>query len=124
MCLSLVDPQLPVLVHVDCDEEVLSVVLTQTGKEGLRLIGIGGRKLLVRESRAPRLEQLLTAATWGIKRWGRYTYYAPSLLVVLPTAAEVAAVKTTSPAPSLMTLLLGLECVRAQYCVGDGAWTI
>ncbi len=37
---------------------------------------------------------------------------------------EVAAASASAPPPGLQVLLIELQCVRARFCVGDGAWLL
>ena len=42
------------------------------------------------EAKGTSMERLLCAALWGLRRYERYTAFAPSMTVVLPSALEVA----------------------------------
>ena len=86
--MSLVEPTAPLRLHADANDTDISVVLTQgTGAE-YRVVGMGGRKLAIQEAEMGMMERLLVAALWGVKRWGRYTYFTPQLIIVLPGAVE------------------------------------
>jgi len=60
-------------LHVDADEEQLSVVLTQ----GDNLCAMAGRPLLKFEQSLPLIERMLVAAVWGYKRYAKYCLYVP-----------------------------------------------
>ena len=91
------DPALPLRVHVDVSDTDLSAVLTQGEGEAYRVVGFGGRALAIQEAACSRIERLLLAALWAIKRWARYTQFAPKLTVVLPDAVDVAVTGTKEP---------------------------
>lgn len=55
-------------------------------------MSFGGRKLLVTEARCSLIEKLLVAALWGLSRYERYTAFTYNTVVLLPHAAEVAAI--------------------------------
>ena len=90
--LALVDMQRPLRLHVDADDTHLSVVLAQDHEDGPVVCGMAGRKLQITEATLPLMEKLLMAALWDFKRYGRYCYYASSMIVMLPHVAELAVV--------------------------------
>ena len=120
--LSLVDPKEPLQLHVDVDDQDLSAVLTQGAGEGYRVVGFGGRALAIQEASCSRIERLLLAALWAVKRWARYTQFAPSLTIVLPDAVDVAAARTKEPPLRLQARLVELSSVGAKFTTGQGAW--
>lgn len=49
-----------------------------------------GRPLLATEKACGRIEKLLIATLWALKKMGRYTQYVSDIVVVLPLPAEAA----------------------------------
>jgi hypothetical protein len=71
--LTLVDMKKELELHVDTDDDHLSVVLTQ----GDDVCTISGRPLSITEKALPVIERLLIAAVWGYKRYAKYCLYVP-----------------------------------------------
>ncbi len=120
--LTLVDPKVPLQVHVDVDDKELSAVLTQGEGEEYRVVGFGGRSLGLQEQACSRQERLLLAALWAVKRWARYTQFTPRLTIVLPSPVDAAVARTKEPPLRLQARLVELSAVKAHYTTGKGAW--
>ena len=118
----MVDPGLPLKVHVDVSETDLSAVLTQGQGETYRVVGFGGRALAIQEAACSRVERLLLAALWAVKRWARYTQFTPELTIVLPDAVDVAVTGAKEPPLRLQARLVELSAVKAKFTTGEGAW--
>ena len=49
------------------------------------------------EAQCSRMERLLLAALWAVKRWARYTQFTPRLTIVLPDAVDAVVSATKEP---------------------------
>jgi hypothetical protein len=54
-----------------------------------------GKVFTPTEKAAKRMERLMIIAVWGLKKLGRYTYYVPAVVVVVPHPVEVAVLGKT-----------------------------
>lgn len=71
------DMDLPVKLHMDADEEFCSATLVQGQGDDYRVIAFQGRPLTITESKRSRIERLMIATNWALKKMGRYTQYVP-----------------------------------------------
>ena len=80
--------------------------------------------MALQEAACSRMERLLLAALWAIKRWARYTQFTPRLTVVLPDAVEAAVTRAKDPPLRLQAHLVELGAVSARFTTGKGAWGV
>jgi hypothetical protein len=73
---------------------------------------MAGRVMLPTESRCSVIERLMICALWGYKRFRRYTEYAPRVVVVVPYAAELAAVQAKEPTMRIQGMLIELSSLN------------
>lgn len=74
---------------MDVNDTHCSGVMTQGEGKSFKVIAFMGRWLLPTEQKCCRMEKLLIASLWVLKRLGRYTHYLPGITIVFPHPAEV-----------------------------------
>ena len=67
----MVDTTREACVHVDVDDHNLGATLVQGEGKQVKIIAMAGRTFTSTECKCPRMERLLIAATWALKRWGK-----------------------------------------------------
>ena len=82
--LGLVDTNKPIKLYVDENEGYIDAIMTQGEEDSMIICDFAHRELTPTERSIPRIERLMCATLWVIKRLSRYTYNAPKLIISFP----------------------------------------
>lgn len=83
---------------------------------------MAGRELTITEAKQGVMERLLLAASWALKKLGRWCFYLPSITVVFPSPAHLQLVHTAHLPPRIQARIIELSSYGIQYAVGESAW--
>ena len=118
------DLEQPAYLHVDEDTEYLAVTLVQGSGGDRKVCAMATRAMTPTEKSCPRMERLLIAAAWGVKRFQRCCFYVHKLVIVLPSRVDLVIANGKQAPPRLMARIIELDSMGCTYEVGQGAWQL
>ena len=114
----------PIEVHVEEDGAHCSCTLTQGAGKDKCIIAMASREWQKQETSASRMERLLLASLWGIKRYARYTLFCTQLTLVFPHPGELVVAQTKELPTRLQARLIELTSLGCKFTTGNGSWGV
>jgi hypothetical protein len=123
--LGIVNSALGAVIYIDEDGQYGTAILTQGSGDTFTICALATRSFTVTETKIGRMERLLLGATWAYNRFGRYTYYLPTVSISFPLEAEVSLANCSATmGPRLQAKLIELSSYQCKFISGFSAWEI
>lgn len=89
-------------------DDIGVIVLAQKIDGRDKAVTMAGRKLLITESKWSETEQIISLASWGVRKFQQYALNAPRIEIVVPWKEQISFIHDKGIHPRILVKLLDL----------------